>query len=52
MSTSTLRLDPQPWPEALAQDSAPRAKWKVPRARPWVSTKSRLKRLVAQMSFR
>src|SRR3970040_1543534 len=35
---STLRLDPRPWRGALAQDSAPRAYWKVPRACPWGST--------------
>src|SRR3972149_12045816 len=33
-----LRLEPRPWPGALAQDSAPRARWKVPRACPWCST--------------
>jgi len=35
---STLRLDPRPWPGALAQDSAPRVHRKVPRACPWGST--------------
>jgi peptidoglycan/xylan/chitin deacetylase (PgdA/CDA1 family) len=34
----TLRLEPGPWPGALAQDSAPRAWWKVPRDCPWGST--------------
>ena len=34
----TLRFEPRPWPAALAQDSAPRAYWKVPRSRPWGST--------------
>jgi len=40
LSRSTLRLEPRPWPGALAQDSAPRAYWKVPRACPWGSTSS------------
>ncbi len=35
---STLRLEIRPWPAALAQDSAPRARRKVPRACPWGST--------------
>ena len=34
----TLRLKPRPWPGPLAQDSAPRADWKVSRACPWGST--------------
>jgi len=34
----TLRLKPRPWPGPLAQDSAPRADWKVPRACPRGST--------------
>ncbi len=34
----TLRLKARPWPGPLAQDSAPRADWKVPRACPWGST--------------
>ena len=38
ISCSTLRLEPRPWPGALAQDSAPRAWWKAPRACPWGST--------------
>ena len=37
-SGPALRLEPRPWPEALAQDSAPRAWWKVPRVCPWGST--------------
>src|SRR3990172_2115729 len=28
----------RPWPGALTQDSAPRARWQVPQACPWVST--------------
>ena len=35
---STLRLDLRPWLGALAQDSAPRVYWKVPRGCPWGST--------------
>ena len=31
---ATLRHEPRPWPRSLAQDSAPRAYWKVPRACP------------------
>src|SRR3990170_5227780 len=34
----TLRLKPRPWPGPLAQDSAPRADWNVPRSCPWGST--------------
>ena len=34
----TLRLTPRPWPVASAQDSAPRASWKVPWACAWGST--------------
>ena len=33
-----LRLEPRPWPGALAQDSAPGARRKEPRACPWGST--------------
>ena len=40
LSRSTLRLEPRPWPGALAQDSAPGAYWKVPRACLWGSTLS------------
>jgi len=34
-SSLTLRLKPRPRPGPFAQDSAPRADWKVPRAGPW-----------------
>src|SRR3989304_4290413 len=45
LSRSTLRLEPRPWPGALAQDSAPGAYWKVPRACPWGSLKKCEERL-------
>jgi len=37
-ASSTLRLEPRPWPGALAHDFAPRAYWKVPRACTWGSS--------------
>ena len=44
-AVTTLLREPRPWPGALAQDSAPRAYWKVPRAYPWGSTLSLLPNL-------
>ena len=45
---TTLRCEPRPWRGALTQDSAPQARWQVPRACPWGSTT----RIFASLRFR